>query len=186
MTESEASPKVEKKESINDFVDEVNISDAVLREQALINKEKFGKRALGSPLPNFMAITMAPPNSPSWNNKQSFQQKKQLLKWFNVMAMNLNPICHEKECHLCFEYHQNGNIHAHGYISFPGVFCIQGVIADLARTYLTLQKKWYKPDCYYTQYNRYREPSLCIQYMDTVEEQQRWITYIMKDQGYQN
>jgi len=157
--------------TINDYVEEIN------------DVENSASGAFTSALPNFLCVTLKAPQKSTWVNKTSFEQKKCYSKWFNTILNRLCPFAVNKHSKLIFEYYKSGHVHAHGYIYMEGNYCVQGMIADLAKLWLSLHRLSFRSERYYDKYDRYTDDSICIQYLADLERQNKWIYYMGKDQG---
>lgn len=91
--------------------------------------------------------------------------------------------CLEDELHY-FEKCRDGTVHVHGrYNVKPGLFFIEGIIQDFVKNALKKidGRLKYSTGAYFHYMNRYRSPTMCVQYTDDVERILHWDQYIRKN-----
>lgn len=151
----------------------------------------FSVTPKGSPPIHFFEVSLNRPRTKRYNQLLSKQQKKSFAFIFNKMRDAI-PSDKPKSYHQTYEYSSDGNIHTHAWFTVTGNYCISGIIADIVKIYKQyIRCGVYNDHRYYSEYSRYKDESACVQYVDLsttegVDEANRWETYIMKYQNYQN
>lgn len=152
--------------------------------------------SLGSPTPKsrgtpkcYLGFTLNYPRTVKFLNANSMQQKQLYLKWYKSFVNTFNI---EPESELCFEFCKTGQIHAHGYIAiYIDKYYISGLVSDFTKSvlsHLPPKHNKFKENCLHTEYNRYRCPSIVIQYYTNDEKLEgpsgitHWKQYIKKTQ----
>lgn len=112
--------------------------------------------------------------------KTDIEQAEIYNKIIKSALRNINSV---NELHY-LEKCKDGIYHVHGKFQVIGRYIIEGVLNQFVRDALKqidgrLKTKW--DECYYPRYYRYRSPSLCVQYSDTLERKLYWDQYITKD-----
>lgn len=134
----------------------------------------------------YLLITMNYPRTKSFVNKTSTEQKKLYSKLFQTLE-GINFLTNNSK--YIYEYCQSGHIHLHGYVEMnvETKGSPIGAVADVVKRYLSmLPKKYqtYNDKSMFSEYIRYRCPSICVQYIfkDDVEGLKQWETYMNKFQ----
>lgn len=138
-----------------------------------------------------LEITLNFPRTTSFKNACTEKQKKLYDRIWRIMIHSKGQDRLDLRTRRTFELCNSGHVHLHGilYLRVPQNFYINGLIADLARTYLSLLPKkfsQYHDHFMFNQFNRYRCPSIVIQYDDFNSDQKRimeWETYIDKNKS---
>jgi len=141
-------------------------------------------------------FTLAYPQIDAFCNATSDKQKKLYTKLFNDTLSAIAPEYKAYALHV-FEFFKTGHIHMHGVLKLTNdkPFFLIGLIADLAKKWHSLMpvKKYQRYHVYngkhlYSDLNRYKAPSICIQYYydgQTIAGESalvRWIQYMNKCQ----
>jgi len=136
------------------------------------------------PVHSYLEITLNHPQTKSFLKMNSTKQKSLYHNIWNCMKneFSLDPMNN-----FVYEYTKTGQVHLHGYIKLPmGNFFIAGAISDIVKRYLNLLPKKYSlfdSKNYYPEYERYRCPSICVQYTNDIAQ---WIEYMGKAQDFVN
>ncbi len=152
-------------------------------------KSQRQSTSLGSTLPKsccYIELTLNLPRTSAFANATSMKQRLFYLKIYNLIKCTFGPLaCTESEHY--FEYCKTGHVHLHSLIKFelPGKHVPIGVVADIVKVYLSqLTKKYsnYADSCMYSDYIRYKSPSIVCQYteVDNIERIEIWRNYIKK------
>lgn len=139
------------------------------------------------PKPKFMCyieVTMNYPRTPTFLKLNSIRQKELYKRlWFNTK--NIPKICIKSE--MVFEYCKSGQVHLHGYVilDHSEAFHILGLISDYVKNYLSLLPNKYdkfNEASMFEKYERYRCPSICVQYKEGLDSLVLWEKYMEKCQ----
>lgn len=128
-------------------------------------------------------ITLNYPRTSGFVKMVSRKQKQMYLKIWDVIKCACGiPL--ESKC--VFEYCKSGHVHLHGYL-IPSVenYYVLGYIADIVKTYVNmLPKKYsiYNDKCMFSEFLRYRSPSICVQYNKSDVRFNEWLNYLNKQQ----
>lgn len=134
----------------------------------------------------WLEITYTHPQTTKWVGKLSVSQKAFFNSAFQItIEFMIRSGFIIKSRQIEFEYHRNGNVHAHAQILFCSnrKYCIQGLIADIAKLYLKSMPNKYNKYCdrfMDNKYCMYKCPQICISHVDTVERSILWKKYIEK------
>lgn len=132
-----------------------------------------------------VAITLNLPRTKFYMTKTSEEQKKHLRKGFDLFLSKHPMFCKNVTKDIQFEFCQDGNIHLHAIVQYftEVIGCIAGLIADCVKTLIKVFKikdcydgKRYKPE-----WERYRCPFSCIQYLTTNKQIHDWVAYLNKE-----
>lgn len=151
-----------------------------------------------------LEITYKHPHTVGWLKMTSQGQKAKMAKiWNEIKCIFGEPI----DRGYVFEYHENGQIHLHGYLclKFDGTYSPPGLLSDYVKMYLAQMPKKYNTinlNYLYTEFIRYASPQIAVQYFDAQEKyewknkitgndmkgtgQDRlkyWIQYLLKQNG---
>lgn len=138
-----------------------------------------------SPPKGYLAITINYPETTSFLNLTSREQEIVYTKIFDRIK---NLFGFDSTHEITFEFTKKGKVHAHAYISIMKPHYAVGAVCDMAKAILRfLPKKnaTFKPNCFFEDYKRYRDPAVCIQWIDPHAEKfniQQWREYMFKDQ----
>lgn len=153
-------------------------SKTVTTESKLV---KLDKKELTE---SYLEITLNHPQTKRFLAMNSTKQKALYCSIWNCIK---NEFQLDGTSAYIYEYTKLGQVHLHGYIKLPpGNFFIAGAISDIVKRYLNLlPKKYslYNSNNYYPEYDRYRCPSICVQYTNDISA---WKDYMAKDQSYIN
>lgn len=140
--------------------------------------------SLGSPTPKsscFFEITINHPRNKGFINLLSKSQKKHLYSIFQIVIKHFGNTVKDHD-HV-FELCQDGVIHLHGWIELELDSVVPMILVnDIAKIYLRcFPKKYqnYSPKNFYEKYNRYRCPSIVVQYQE--EKREAWLEYMRKN-----
>lgn len=144
--------------------------------------------SLGSTTPNPTAksscvfeITINHPRNKGFINLLSKSQKRHLNSIFQIVIKHFGNAV--KDYDHVYELCQDGVIHLHGWIELELENIIPMILVnDIAKIYLRcFPKKYqnYSPKNYYDKYNRYRCPSIVVQYQSEMRE--AWLEYMRKN-----
>lgn len=128
-----------------------------------------------------LEITLNYPRTSAFVAKPSLKQKELYIRIWNIIKCACGIPLYSN---ITFEYCKSGHIHLHGYI-IPSIstYYIIGYISDIVKAYLSLLPKKYQRyvDTHmYSEFNRYRGPSICVQYNNDVERFKTWEAYMRK------
>lgn len=139
------------------------------------------------PIPNpkgYLLVTLNYPRTILFSNKSCEAQRavyQRIWQRVNQLERYGNSVNE-----IVFEHCQNGMVHMHGIISvdYPK-FNIAGVVSDFARIiHAALPKKYenFLPNAYNVQFERYKVPSMVIQYKSYGDDYlDVWHKYMSKD-----
>jgi len=131
----------------------------------------------------FIELTLNHPRNTRFNNMTSDMQKKLYDKIFSAMTETRPlPLCGMK-VERVFEYCKTGHVHLHANITYTlpkGKYYPMGIVGDLAKRYLRLIKQVYQEKNCYPEFNRYRCPSIVVQYNEDVKRRDVWLAYMHK------
>lgn len=162
-------------------------------------KEKKDGHALGVHPPNlvlnhryFIEITFNYPRTALFLKMTSEYQKKLYSRLYHKVIDRYQISTQNFDSHYVFESCKSGQIHCHcrvmfdiGNMHFPLV-----LLSDIAKAYLNLLPKKYSKfneANMYSQYNRFRCPSICLQLRSSHEDDFKervdlWLAYMQKSQ----
>lgn len=138
-----------------------------------------------------LEITMTHPLDNAWLKKTSEQQKRWFCHVFNEIKPCLTTV---KESQIFYEFHTNGNIHAHAVCLLHNspLYPI-GLVSDFVKLYLKAMPKRYNAfscKCLHYTMNNYCSNQIKVQYMykdqldHTVKDKLRydiWLEYCNKN-----
>jgi len=153
---------------------------------------KMAEAIIQKPTPNsgeaedfFLSVTLNLPRTLKFlRSTQAEQKEMYYYKWCAILKEN-RPIGWAIETHHRYEHCKNGQIHLHGYIKYKPSekHYVSGFISDLVKTYKKCigKKEHFNLKCYFPEYQRYRDASICIQ-IEENERREHWQLYIEKEQ----
>lgn len=132
------------------------------------------------------AVTINHPRSVIFLNVQSDRQKLMYAKIWQQLAYSCNIVTKD----FIFEYCKSGQIHLHGLVVYKFVSAghIIGLISDIVKSLLPAlgsgknKRESFQEASMYSQWNRYRSPAICVQYLDTDKSILDWKIYMSKYQ----
>lgn len=129
----------------------------------------------------YLEITLNHPRTPTFKNALSVKQKQILKCAFEAIVNFLGATQYDYVYEACM----SGVIHLHGWIEINHDPCIPSVlIQDAVKTYLNRLPKgyreWFEKN-YKSEWQRYRCPSICVQYRDIETGIDKFKTYMRKN-----
>lgn len=131
-----------------------------------------------------IGVTLNHPRTPKFLKATSDIQKKNYIKIFhNIVLKTRYSFLDKIFSDYTIEYNKDGNTHLHGVIKITTEIkgCVAGLIADIVKHYHAMVRKCYNPKCYYPEYQRYRDPSIVVQYYDDDKSFEEYIAYMYKE-----
>lgn len=139
-------------------------------------------RAESSSRPSgYLEVTLNHPRTATFKNALSVKQKQILHRGFMTMVNHIGAKNYDHVYEACMD----GVIHLHGWIEIPHSPCIPKIlINDIVKVWLKgLTKKysnWFECN-YKDEWQRYRCPSVCVQYRDIETGIEKFKTYMRKN-----
>lgn len=131
-------------------------------------------------------LTLSHPRTAPFKRMTSSEQEVMYLHHFNHIINDVNNI---KDSSSFFETSKDGHrhLHAHLYIESDYPFFIEGLVQEVCKAYFKcLPKRYntYRSCDYYPQWDRYKSPMICCQYVEIndLERATAWDEYIRKSQ----
>lgn len=130
-----------------------------------------------------LEITLNHPRTSKFVNMTSDEQRKLYDKMFSKMMQHLpEPLC---ETHITkvYEYCKSGHVHLHACVEYKlsKAHFPMGLIADTVKRWLNQIKQVYQEKNCFTEFNRYRSPSITCQYFQNNKERKAvWLEYMHK------
>lgn len=168
--------------------------DSSMDTSSMSSSRSGGSLSLGREPPTssdtydgILQVTINYPRTASFLKMSSQKQKLLYIKIFNILynAIGMNTGDYD----IVFEACKSGQIHLHGWFTIQHDYRVISVLlSDIVKQFLQcLPKKYstFKESNIYSQYNRYRSPALCLQYIDLsndedIQKQQNFIEYMKK------
>lgn len=156
----------------------------------LIDKEKRTEPLEEVRPPNvpdeiYLSVTLNVPRTLGFTRMSSHDQKKLYIKLFEHMMVCNRPIGWHTQTMHTFEFCKTGHVHLHAKIVYTpvGRYYIAGLIADLVKAYKRSvgRKTYYDDKCYYPEWDRYKDASICIQ-REQGSRKRLWDEYMFKCQ----
>jgi len=138
-------------------------------------------------------LTIEYPHVDKYVNLSSDRQKLILSGLFRDIIHIIEP-AYIAEFHYVYEYHKTtGFVHLHGYVRVLDTMPLYpiGGVCDMAKLYHSKMPKvkycryhLYSPKSLFSQYGRYKNPGICIQYLyrDDLAGLNDWKQYMAKEQ----
>jgi len=140
-----------------------------------------------------LAITLNLPRTTLFLRMLSHEQKQRYASiWHQITKLPVGvTVLHNK---YTFEYCKSGQVHLHGYLqlSFPHMYYPAGVISDLVKRTKRLigKKECFVEKYYYPQWEKYRDPLICVKRLLVTKDKENpdeytiidWLQYMHKDQ----
>lgn len=136
-----------------------------------------------------LEITLKHPMTTAWVNMSSKKQKLVYSKYWNDIK---NTVSVPVDSGYVFEYHENGNVHLHGYLvyHFKHAYSPIGMVADYAKAYLPFmpEKRYrnYVNSNMHYDWVRYQSPQICVQYKEDEDRLEAWKNYMQKEDFNKN
>lgn len=157
------------------------------KKQSVLTPLVEGRKIMG-----YLGITLNYPRTKQFLALNSVEQKKLYERWIHNFMHSLGQLQHGDDFKFVNEYCSSGQVHSHGYIPLHQECFVAGAISDIVKAILKhLPKKQseFKESNYSPQYNRYRCPSVVVQYYDILNTDsldkgsiEYWKTYLKKAQ----
>lgn len=136
-----------------------------------------------------LEVTLKHPMNTVWVNSSSKKQKQVYTKYWNDIKNTVGiPI----DSGYVFEYHDNGNVHLHGYLvyHYNHAYSPIGMVADYAKAYLPFmpEKRYrnYVNSNMHHDWVRYQSPQICVQYKEDTKRLEYWKGYMQKENFNKN
>lgn len=142
----------------------------------------------------YILLTLNYPRTVAFNNATSQYQKVMYCKLVDKLPTTMcgsRTTMHLKTIDAVFEHCKSGAIHYHSLIEITcdNAFSIAGLVSDYSKhIHQLLPKKYsnYLERAYIPAFQRYRVPSMCVQYKPFDDPYiPEWRTYMHKEVGYQ-
>lgn len=140
---------------------------------------------------DLIEFTLAFPQTPEWRVMGSLTQMKRynsyLKKCVDLYGDHLRHYTKNLIITYSFFYepHKNGNMHVHGVMLVPTFRYLDRIysnhICDFAKYLCSRSKRLYNGNNFSSLYQRYYSPFCTIQYSNTPERLEFWLSYITKD-----
>lgn len=139
----------------------------------------------------YLLVTLNHPRTPAFNAATTEIQKQMYRKILNKMPTVLigpKNALYLENVDSVFEYCKSGAVHYHSLIRVKSdmPFSIAGIVNDYVKhwlTHLPKQHRQYKEAYFKHEFQRYRSPSICVQYKTNDDPYiDEWVTYLHKEE----